>query len=249
MILLLKMKPLFIALPVAAQALLVFRLSGNGLAGRYPALTTWMALSALSMLPLLVLDPQLPAYRNVWIGQQVLATMGLFAALVELTHRILEHYPGLRRITASGLFGILLATSVVAVAGEPLTKPVRLTMIMLGAWNGATSLYVVALVGLATYLDPKRRRNVIFYERLLLANCLLGSAFLLFAAHYQKHQEISTWAGTICGVLLPILWMRMSPAGEVDHRTGGPRDQGGTPLVETEAAVDRLEKMVTRSGG
>ena len=243
------MNPLLIALPIAAQASLVFRLIWTGMAQRYPALTTWMAVSALTMLPLLVLDPKLPEYRNMWIGQQVLTTAGLFAALVELTHRILEHYPGLRRVTATGLFGILMATTMVAAAGEPLEKPLRLTIIMLSAWNGATSLYVITLVGLATYLDPQRRRNVIYYERIFLANCVVSSAFLLLAAYNQKHQAISTWVGTISGVMLPLLWMRMSPAGEVDRRRRSVTTGADGSLSETEAAVDRLEKMITRSGG
>ena len=81
-------------------------------------------------------------YRNAWIAIQVIGLIALFGALTELTNRILEHYPGLRRVTTSGLFGLLLATAIVAAAGESVDKPVRLVLMMLGGWNAATGVYV-----------------------------------------------------------------------------------------------------------
>ncbi len=242
------MLSMFFLVPAIAQLLLTLRLVVTGLVKRYPALAAWMAISALTMLALMTFpSPRAPGYRDAWIARQVLVTLALFAALVELTNRILEHYPGLRRVTASGLFGVLLATSIVAVAGEPLDKPLRLSVLMLSAWNGAASLYVIVLVALTTYLDPRRRQNVILHERVFGASCLLSAASLLFAALYPTRQELATTAGAVGGVVFPLLWMRMSPAGEVDRRPPPHRRPGQPDLESTEAAIERLEKMVTRS--
>ena len=239
-----------IALPAGVQALLVLRLVFTGLSRRYPAFTVWMGFSAISMVALLAFSSlHGDAYRNAWIARQLLGMVALFAALLELTRRILEHYPGLRRVTASGLFGLLLAASIVATAGESLNKPVRFFLMMQTGWNAATSLYVILLVGLATYLDPRRRMNVILHERLFAANCLLAAVFFLFAVDGNEQKDISNWVGAAGGVIFPLMWMRMSPAGEVDRRPPPTESALAPSFAETQARLDRLEKLVTRSGG
>lgn len=239
-----------IVLPAGVQALLVLRLLWTGLSRRYPAFTVWMAFSAISMVTLLAFSSLHGTdYRNAWIARQLLGMAVLFAALVELTSRILEHYPGLRRVTASGLFGLLLAASIVATAGESLDKPVRFFLMMQTGWNGATSLYVMVLVGLATYLDPRRRLNVILHERIFAGNCLLAAVFFLFAVAGNEQKDISNWVGAAGGVIFPLLWMRMSPAGEVDRRSPVTQSADAPSFAETQATLERLEKFVTRSGG
>jgi hypothetical protein len=240
---------ILIALPAGAQALLVLRLVSTGLAKRYPFFTTWMAFSAISLIALLAFSsPQSPGYREVWLGRQAITMILLFGALVELTNRILEHYPGLRRVTASGLFGLLLATSIVATAGESFDKTVQILLIAQSAWNGAMCAYVIVLVSLATYLDPRRRQNVILHERVFAASCALTAVFLLMAALNQSQKEISSWVGAAGGVLFPLWWMRMTPAGEVDRRPPVIIGISGNSMADTEARLERLERLVTRSG-
>lgn len=241
---------LFFILPAAIQMLLVARLVSTGLARRYPAFTAWMTMFAISTIVLLAVpDRQTESYRNTWIASQVLSTLVLFAALLELTSRIFEHYPGLRRVSASGLFGLLVAASIVAAAGETLAKPVTFFLKLQGGWNAATSGYVIVLVGLASYLDPRRRRNVILHERVFAFNFALSAAFLLFAAINPEQKEVSTWVGAASGIIFPLLWMRMSPAGEVDRRPPPVESALAPTFAETQATLDRLEKLVTRSGG
>ena len=241
---------LLIALPALTQTLLVLRLVSIGLAKCYPFLTLWMAFSAMSMFALMLFSsPQSAGYRGAWMARQSIMMIALFAALVELTNRILEHYPGLRRVTASTLFGLLLAATVVATAGEPLNLPVRLILIVQSTWSGAMGVFVILLVGFATYLDPRRRLNVIVHERVFAAVCGLSSIFLLFAALNFSQKHLSTWAGAVGGVIFPLLWMRMSPAGEVDRRPPVDRSVNGSSFAETQATLERLEKLVTRSGG
>ena len=80
---------LFFILPAAIQMLLVARLVSTGLARRYPAFTAWMTIFAISTIVLLAVpDRQTVSYRNTWIASQVLSTLVLFAALLELTSRI-----------------------------------------------------------------------------------------------------------------------------------------------------------------
>lgn len=242
------MKWLFFVLPAGVQTLLVLRLVSTGLARRYPGFTSWMALLAISTLVLLAFSSQVTtAYRNTWIASQAMSMALLFVALVELTNRILEHYPGLRRISASGLFGLLLASAVVASAGESFNKPLRFFFSMQSAWNAAIAVYVILLVAFATYLDPLRRKNVIIHERVFAASCVMTAAIELFALfNYSRNQAI-TWLVACSGVILPLLWMRMSPAGEVDRRPAVPAGQAHGSIAETQATLDRLEKMVTRS--
>lgn len=241
---------LFFILPAAIQMLLVARLVSTGLARRYPAFTAWMTIFAISTIVLLAVpDRQTESYRNTWIASQVLSTLVLFAALLELSSRIFEHYPGLRRLSASGLFGLLVAASIVAAAGESMAKPVRFFLMLQGGWNAATSGYVIILVGLASYLDPRRRRNVILHERVFAFNFALSAAFLLFAVINPEQKEVSTWVGAANGVIFPLLWMRMSPTGEVDRRPPPTESALAPSFAETQARLDRLEKLVTRSGG
>ena len=242
------MKLLFF-IPAIVQMLLVLRLVWTGLARRYPAFTLWMALLAISALALLAYpSTRGTGYRNAWIVTQIISMLSLFAALTELTNRILEHYPGLRRITASGLFGILLATAIVAAANESIDKPTRLFVMMQSGWNAATALYVIVLVALATYLDPLRRKNVILHERVFAASCAASAASLFFAVMYQDQKEIGTWLGWAGGVIFPLLWMGMTRLGEVDRRPAVPAMTSYPTITATQATLDRLEKMVTRSG-
>ena len=237
-------------LPAGVEALLVWRLVSTGLSKRYPAFTLWVAVMAISTLALVALPSrQGPSYRNAYIVSQVACMLALFGALVELTSRILEHYPGLRRFTTSGLFGLVLAAAIVATAGESLDKPGRFFVMMQSGWNAATSGYVIVLVAVATYLDPRRRLNVILHERVFAASCGLSAMMLLFAVQNPTQKEISTWMGMAGGVLFPLMWMRMSPAGEVDRRPPAKESALASSFAETQARLDRLEKLVTRSGG
>ncbi len=244
------MNLLSFALPAGVQTLLVLRLISTGLAKRYPAFTVWVAFMAISTLVLMAFPSrQGTVYRNAYIGSQLAGMIALFGALVELTSRILEHYPGLRRVTTSGLFGLLLAAAFVATAGESLEKPGRFFVMMQSGWNAATSGYVVALVAITTYLDPRRRLNVILHERVFAASCGLSAMLLLFAVLNHTQKEISTWAGAAGGVIFPLMWMRMSPAGEVDRRPPVAHSVSDSSFAETQATLERLEKLVTRSGG
>ncbi len=239
---------LFIALPAGAETLLVYRLVSTGLARKYPALTIWMAFLAISMVLLLPFrETQSTGYRNAWIARQLVGMIVLFYALLELTNRILEHYPGLRRITASGLFGLVLAAAVIATANESLSKPVRFVWAMQGGWTIGTLVYVLALVGLATYLDPRRRRNVIIHERLFAASCAWMAATSFLITLRYANVDLTNWLGLIAGVGFPLLWLRMSPAGEVDRRPAVRLTDDPFSFAETELRLDRLEKMVTRS--
>ena len=240
---------LLFILPAAIQTLLVARLVSTGLARRYPAFTAWMTTFAISTIVLLAVPRQTASYRNIWIASQVVSTLVLFAALLELSSRIFEHYPGLRRVSASGLFGLLVAASIVAAAGETMAKPVTFFLMLQGGWNAATSGYVIVLVGLASYLDPRRRRNVILHERVFAFNFAISAAFLLFAAINPEQKEVSTWVGAASAAIFPLLWMRMSPAGEVDRRPPVDRSVNGSSFAETQATLERLENLVTRSGG
>lgn len=237
-------------LPAGIQALLLLRLISTGLYRQYPAFTTWMAFLTVSTVGLMAYpNREETGYRNAWIAIQVIGMIALFGALTELTNRILEHYPGLRRVTTSGLFGLLLATAIVAAAGESVDKPVRLVLMMQSGWNAATGVYVIALVSLATYLDPRRRMNIIVHERVFAAHCATSAVILLFAVVNYSQKEITTWIGAAAGVIFPLLWMRMSPAGEVDRRPPPVESALAPSFAETQAKLDRLEKLVTRSGG
>ena len=237
-------------LPAGFQALLLLRLFATGLFRRYPAFTAWVAFLAMSTLVLMAYPSrQGTGYRNAWIASQAIGMIALFGALTELTNRILEHYPGLRRVTTSGLFGLLLATAIVAAAGESFDKPGRLFVMMQSGWNAATGAYVVALVSLATYLDPRRRMNIIVHERVFAAHCAVSAGILLFAAMNYSQKEITTWIGATAGVIFPLMWMRMSAAGEVDRRPPPVESALAPSFAETQAKLERLERLVTRSGG
>ena len=237
-------------LPAGFQVVLLLRLISTGLFKRYPAFTAWVAFLAMSTAVLMAFpNRQEEGYRNAWIVSQVIGMLALFWALTELTNRILEHYPGLRRVTISGLFGLLLATAIVAGAGESVEKPVRLVLMMQSGWNAATGAYVIALVSLATYLDPRRRMNIILHERVFAAHCAVSAGILLFAAMNYSQKEITTWIGAAAGVIFPLMWMRMNAAGEVDRRAPAKESALAPSFAEMQARLDRLEKLVTRSGG
>ena len=237
-------------LPVGFQVLLLLRLISTGLFRRYPAFTAWVAFLAMSTVVLMAYpDRQETGYRNAWVVSQVIGMIALFAALTELTNRILEHYPGLRRVTTSGLFGLLLATAIVVAAGESVDKPVRLALMMQSGWNAVTGVYVIALVTVTTYLDPRRRMNIIVHEGVFAAHCAVSAGILQFAAMNHSQKEITTWIGAAAGVIFPLLWMRMSPAGEVDRRPPPVESALAPSFAETQAKLERLERLVTRSGG
>lgn len=244
------MMRLYLAAPAGAEMLLVYHLVSTGLAKRYPALTIWMVTLATSGLLLLPYEnASAPGYRNAWLARQTIMLAALFFALLELTNRILEHYPGLRRMTATGLFGVLAATSVVATANQSFDKPVMLFWAVQGGWTIATLGYVLTLVALATYLDPRRRRNVILHERIFAANCAcVAISSLLISTHFVGVPVANT-INVVGGVLFPLTWMRMSSAGEVDRRPPVSPLGGAMSLQETQERLERLEKMVTRSNG
>jgi hypothetical protein len=60
--------------------------------------------------------------------------------------------------------------------------------------------------------------------------------------------QVSDVVGAIGGVVFPLLWMRMNPAGEVDQRPPVRRVAGQASLADAHATLERLERMVTRSG-
>lgn len=246
---LLEMNWLSFALPAGVQTLLVLRLTSTGLVKRYPAFAAWIVVSALSNGILAVFSQSHRDYRSAWIATQAVSVLALFGALVELSNRILEHYPGLRRVSASTLFGVLVAAAVVAAAAESIEKPVRLVIMLITGWTAAAGVYVMLLVALATYLDPRRRLNVVIHENAFLAHCLVVVGAFLVISTLPSLSGAARLVGVMGGVLFPLWWMRMNAAGEVDRRPQGRRRTSDVSLAETEATIDRLERMVTRSGG
>ncbi|MBY0508231.1 MAG: hypothetical protein K2X03_30230 [Bryobacteraceae bacterium] len=241
------MKWLVFALPAVVQLALALRMAGTGLARRYPAFTFWITLSALGRITLGLIENRPPTYFLVWLGIQTGTSVALFAALVELTRLILEHYPGLKRLTARTLFVLLALAAILAASREEVTKPSRFATMLFSGFEAASSIFVMALVSLASYLDPRRRKNVILHERLFAANCAVSAILLLFAVSRYESKEWSTWAGATAAVVLPLCWMRLNPAGEVDRRPSAPPTSQTETLPQSEAAIQRLEKLVTRS--
>lgn len=239
---------LLFVVPAAVQTLLVLRMISSGLAGIYPAFTSWMVLLITNNLVLMAVARWQPGmYRNAWIVSQVIGLLALFAALVELSSRILSHYPGLRRVSTSSLFGILVAAALVTSAAQSMGKPVRFFLMLNTGWNAAAAVYTILLVGLATYLDPRRRPNVLIHERTFLTYCAL-SATLLLANTTPILKDKAGLVSVLAGVVFPMMWMRMNAAGEIDHRPEAKERAGELSVAEMEATIDRLERMVTRSG-
>lgn len=227
--------------------LLLLRLISTGLAGRYPAFLVWIA-STVGGNVLLAFTSSPAVYRDAWIATQAIALLALFFALLELVGRILEHYPGLRRRSASTLFGVLAAAAIVAAAAESTAKPMRMFTRLHSGWTAAAGVYVLLLVALATYLDPRRRRNVIIHERVFLGHCLVSVVVLALPFTNPELSHVAQLAGVIGGVVFPLGWMLMNMGGEVDKRPQ-PTERTVVSTAETEATIDRLERLVTRSSG
>lgn len=95
----------------AAAAIAVARLIYLGLAGRFPALTGWLALLSLTTLILTFPDQQSATYFYVWLAALPLESLAGILAVRELFAVVFRDYPGIRSGGRVGMYAGLVAAS------------------------------------------------------------------------------------------------------------------------------------------
>ncbi len=173
----------------------------------------------------------------VWEVGAIASVLALLAAFLEMIALSLEHYPGSSTRIVLGALGIITAVSAVLGALEPVYQFVRVLLVVKRVLGVAMSVGGIALVAILNYLDPLRRPNVIWHERLMAA---MSATTAL--SSWASNQGYSTLGDTLLhagNLTFPLLWIwALRPEGEIDPRP--PADPRG--LDEAKQAKKELQR-------
>ncbi|HEX4168621.1 MAG TPA: hypothetical protein VHZ55_24425, partial [Bryobacteraceae bacterium] len=108
---------------VVAEATLLGFLFRRKLLGRYPWFAAFLAVEWLQMIALIELQDGSPLYGECWALSEILLLLAVAGAAIEITQKILGHYPEIQDFASSSfeimfLFGCVAA----AVLGMPFLR-------------------------------------------------------------------------------------------------------------------------------
>lgn len=172
------METLFVGLRWAwllSECALVFLLFSRKLWGRYRWFTALIAVGLAQQATLLPLDHRGWAYVKIWGVFELIRLAVLGGATLELTRRILEHYPKLAQVAASG-FGLIFALGICIGTGSMALFVPAQTNLPIHAHIAMQALRWVSfstagyLFGMALWFSVfpiRMRRNVVLHRWLL----------------------------------------------------------------------------------
>ena len=202
----------------AALIAVVLVFACRGLLKYYPAFTLFLIAKGTRSLCLLSLDYHDPLYGKCWaISAPVLLTLQVLV-LLELTAKIVEHYPKIDRRGAKLIVGSCLVVGGVVGAVS--------TLVQFG--NGQCPWYVPAAVGACKFVDwisvgtlgfisvwialypEPMRRNVQWHRWLLATYIGFAPGIALMFSTVAKNQrflgDIANWALEIIEICCCVLW-------------------------------------------
>ncbi|MBY0503570.1 MAG: hypothetical protein K2X03_06665 [Bryobacteraceae bacterium] len=210
--------PNFVPLIAAClQIAVVWHLWRTKLLRRFPLLATFLASHAVWAIAQRITRLDTEWGMRAWAAGALVTMLTLLGAFLETVALSLEHYPGLSRRAIGAACGVVALFSLVAGALEPAYNTERGLFVAQRVLGLAVAMSAVGLVILLNYFDPRRRRNVVWHERIIAAMAATTSA-----AAWLNNHKFFAWGGTLLGigsVLFPVLWIwAIRPEGEADTR-------------------------------
>lgn len=160
---------------VVAEATLLILLFRRGLAKRYPLFVAFLIIEWMQMATLLAVNPTTQFYAKCWAASELLVLFALALAAVEVTRKILEHYPFIRDLASSSFAMIFICGAAVSVVllypylDSSSWAPGQLYFVLkVLRWASMTLFAFLAAQVLWFKLFPiKMRRNVALHRWLL----------------------------------------------------------------------------------
>ncbi len=234
-----------------AEATLLVLLFRRKLAGLYRWFVTFLVVEWVQMATLLSLDPNSGIYAKCWALSEIALLVSLAFATIEVTRKILEHYPRVREL-ASGSFGMIFSLGAVAstVLLLPFMEESRWQqaetyfVLKVLRWESVTLFAFLAAQVLWFVVFPIRMRRNVFLHRWLLAfygGAVPGSGVFLYDL-FEYNQKARTWINLSMMTLqicLMIAWCcYFTEAGEKAMVGATPRTEIDLPSVGSEQAWD-----------
>ena len=224
------MDTLFIVLRwawVLAECALILFLLSRKLLRRYGWFAGLLAVGLAQQVTLLPLDYRGWSYVKIWAIFELVRLGVLCAATLELTKRVLEHYPKLAQIATSG-FGLIFALGICIGTGSmALFVPARTNLpihahIAMQALRWVSFSTAGYLLGMALWFSVfpiRMRRNIVLHRWLLaLYGGLIpgGAVFMtdVFTADHWARSLINVMMMAGCTLCLLVWCVWLTKAGE-----------------------------------
>jgi len=160
-----------------AEAILLAALIRRGLAPKYRAFTAYVAFDVISSVGTMFLgDPaHSRSYQIAWMANSVVAVFLQTAVVLELFHRICDHYPGIGRFGRTLVLLLVAAAAVCTLAtvfpelraGEWRGSLLQIVVLFRRLTSTAFAFFLVATAVFFVRFPTALRRNVIRHRRLL----------------------------------------------------------------------------------
>ncbi len=210
---------------MTAEATLLVLLFHRKLATHYRWFVTFLVVEWVQMAALLSLNPGSLLYAKCWAATEILLLFALGLAGIEVTKKILEHYPLIRNLATSSFgmiftFGAVAATVLLAPFIEASRWQPAQTYFVLKVlrWESLTLLAFLAAQILWFKLFPiKMRRNVALHRWLLAlyGGAVPGCSVFLYD-WFDKDVNAKAWINVammglqICLMAAWCLWFNES---------------------------------------
>jgi hypothetical protein len=216
-----------------AEATLLVLLFRRKLARRYRAFVLFLIVEWVQMAALLSLDPNSMMYAKCWAASEILLLFALALAAIEVTQKILEHYPLVREMAISS-FGMIFTFGAVAatVLLMPFLQASRWQsehtyfVLKVLRWGSMTLFAFLAAQVLWFKVFPIQMRRNVGLHRWLLAlygGAVPGGSVFLYDL-FDKNQNARAWINVammglqICLMTAWCLWF--TEKGEQEEAPG-----------------------------
>lgn len=171
------------ALVIAGEIALLGKLCWHRLAGLYPWFSAFIAFQWARSLVLYWVSPKKTIYGWIWIPTECVAWILCYGVVFELYSKVLESYPGIKRLTQRVLAGA--AVVCVGVAGATLALDFNspsaqypilhaVNVVRRGAASTAL-LFLLAMLGYLAWYPVSLKRNLALHAALNAMYCLVIS--------------------------------------------------------------------------
>jgi hypothetical protein len=233
---------------VLSECALIFLLVSRKLWSRYRWFTSLIAVGLAQQMALLPFDYRSWTYVKLWAVFELIRLVVLCGATLELTKLILEYYPKLAHVAASG-FGLIFALGICIGTGSmALFIPARANLpvhahIAMQALRWVSFSITGYLLGMALWFSVfpiRMRRNVVLHRWLLAlyGGLIPGWAVFMtdvFTGDHAARTLINLVMMGSCTLCLWVWCVRLTQTGEeavVEARPAGVSGESGGAFVD-----------------